>query len=213
MTRGHGYRERRREIAALLASEASPGIDCIQALMDADALDFIEALCDRCPSGAFSPDVSAAIRGAIHGTGRLAEVRTPRTVTRVVAAIPADGKATPRKIGNRWQPVDGAGEVIRRGWVNTDGEGYSSRAGCAEACEALNDDAAGVVGAAAFGALAAAIEPEGAPPCDYCDNRATVHDGDTDSYRCDAHNAPPETEPGTLAPKGWDPGACDGGAA
>jgi len=42
-----------------------------------------------------------------------------------------------RKIGARWQPVDGDGRVVRGSVYNADGTGYSTREGAAEAAAML----------------------------------------------------------------------------
>jgi hypothetical protein len=46
---------------------------------------------------------------------------------------------TVKKIGGRWQPVDGNGRVVRGGVYNADGTGYSTRAGAVEAATMLRD--------------------------------------------------------------------------
>lgn len=46
-------------------------------------------------------------------------------------------KITVRKIGARWQPVDGDGNVVRGSIYNADGTGYSTREGAAEAAAML----------------------------------------------------------------------------
>lgn len=57
-------------------------------------------------------------------------------------------KITVRKIGARWQPVDGDGNVVRGSIYNADGTGYSTREGAAEAAAMLRQ-LGGLGGAAA----------------------------------------------------------------
>jgi len=49
----------------------------------------------------------------------------------------AKTKISVRKIGTRWQPVDGNGHVVRGDVYNADGTGYSTRAGADEAAAML----------------------------------------------------------------------------
>ena len=46
-------------------------------------------------------------------------------------------KISVRKIGSRWQPVDGAGNIIRGDVYNADGGGYSTKEGAHEAAGML----------------------------------------------------------------------------
>lgn len=63
--------------------------------------------------------------------------RTPRAKTSSPSTTKKSRVIMIRKIGDRWQPVDERGAVIRGNIYNADGAGYSTKQGATEAAEML----------------------------------------------------------------------------
>ena len=63
--------------------------------------------------------------------------KAPSTSRAHATKTGARSKIVVRKIGSRWQPVDGNGRVVRGTIYNADGTGYSSKEGAVEAASML----------------------------------------------------------------------------